>query len=215
MMLCKYFTGAMLMLWEFIINVQSKLNLSIQLSMTGHFDKAKSVLEPRWFFLYMGVYLFGMWDSYRLTIDMNQLYLVADREDASILPVKISPLESNFLVIRNPWIGVVWSLITPGLGQIYFNRLPSGFYMLIAFVVTVYESHLSSALLFTMTGHFNMARSVLDPEWLLFLPSLYAMASYDAYVLIKELNKLFKTEQSRFLSDNYGNPVFNMPKPTS
>lgn len=215
MMLCKYFTGAMLMLWEFFINVESKLNLAIMLSMTGNFDKAKSVIDPRWFFLYMGVYLFGMWDSYRLAIDMNKLYLVADREDASILPVKISSLESNYLGIRKPWTGVVWSLITPGLGQIYFNRLPSGFYLLICFVVSVYESHLSTALLFTMTGHFEMVRSVLDPEWLLFLPSIYGLACYDAYVLIKELNKLFKTEQSRFLSETYGSPNFIMPKPNS
>lgn len=215
MMLCKYFTGAMLMLWEFFINVESKLNLAILFSMTGHFDQAKAVLDPRWFFLYMGVYLFSMWDSYRLTVDLNKLYLVADREDASILPAKISPLESNYLGIRNPWTGVTWSLVTPGLGQIYFNRLPSGFYLLICFVVSVYESHLGNALLFTMTGHFDMARSVLDFEWLLFLPSIYGLASYDAYVLIKELNKLFKVEQSRFLSDRYGNPNFILPKPTS
>ncbi|QSO48923.1 hypothetical protein [Alicyclobacillus mengziensis] len=215
MMLCKYFTGAMLMLWEFFINVHSKLNSAIMLSMTGRFEEAKSVLETKWFFLYMGVYLFAMWDSYRLTIDMNKLYLVADREDASILPVKISPLESNYLGIRNPWSGVVWSSITPGLGQIYLNRLPSGFYLLICFVVCVYESHLGNAFLFTMMGHFGMARSVLDSEWLLFLPSIYGLAAYDAYVLIKELNKLFKTEQSRFLSENYGAQTFVMPKSTS
>lgn len=211
MMLCKYFTGAMLMLWEFVINVESKLNLAIELSMTGHFDQAKSVLEPRWFFLYMGVYLFAIWDSYRLAIDMNKLYLVADREDASILPVKISPLESNYLGLRDPWTGVVWSLITPGLGQLYLNRLPSGFYLLICYVVSVYESHLTSALLLTMTGHFHMARDVLDPEWLLFLPSIYGLATYDAYVLIKEVNKLFKTEQSRFLTENYRSLKFIMP----
>lgn len=215
MMLCKYMTGSILMLWEFIINVESKLNLAIFLSMTGHFDKAKAALEPRWFFLYMGVYLFAMWDSYRLSIDTNKLYLVADREDASILPVKISPLESNYLGLRNPSTGVTWSLITPGLGQIYFNRLPSGFYLLICFIVCIFESHMGNALLASMTGHFDIACSVLNPEWLLFLPSIYGLAAYDAYVLIKELNKLFKTEQSRFLAEQYGNRNFGMPKPTS
>lgn len=212
MMLCKYFTGSMLMLWEFLINVKSNLNLAITLSMTGQFDKAKAVLDPRWFFLYMGVYLFALWDSYRLTIDMNKLFLVADREDASILPVKISTLESNYLDIRSPWNGVIWSLITPGLGQIYFNRLPSGFYLLISFVVAVYQAHVGNALLATMTGHFDIARSVLNSEWLLFMPSIYGLASYDAFVLIKELNKLFEIEQSRFLSDHYKSPKFRMPK---
>ncbi|WP_157062095.1 hypothetical protein [Alicyclobacillus ferrooxydans] len=212
MMLCKYFTGSMLMLWEFVVNAQSNINLAIMLSMTGQFEKAKSVLEPRWFFLYMGVYLFTAWDSYRLSIDLNKLYLVADREDASILPASISTLESNYLDVRKPWTGVIWSCITPGLGQLYFNRLPSGFYLLICFIVSIYESHVGNALLATMTGHFDYARSVLNPEWLLFLPSIYGIASYDAFVLIKELNKLFKIEQSRFLSDHYQSPKFKMPK---
>ena len=70
----------MLMLWQFVINVHSKLNLAIEWSMTGHFLAAKSVLDPRWLFLYMGVYLFAMWYSHRLAIDMNKLYLVADCE---------------------------------------------------------------------------------------------------------------------------------------
>lgn len=203
MMLCKYFTGAMLMLWEFVINVKSNINIAIMLSMTGQFSKAKDVLDPEWFFLYMGVYLFAMWDSYRLSIDMNKLYLVADREDASILPVKIPALETNYFDVRKPWTGVIWSMITPGLGQIYFNRLYSGFYLLISFIVTVYESHVGSALLATATGNFGAARSVLNPEWLLFLPSIYGLAAYDSFVLIQEFNKLFEIEQSRFLSDHY------------
>jgi TM2 domain-containing membrane protein YozV len=215
MMLCKYFTGFMLMLWEFVINVNSNINLSIMYSMIGQFDKAKDVLEPRWFFLYMGVYLFGLWDCYRLTIDMNKIYLVAEREDATILPVKISALESNYLDIRKPLNGVIWSLITPGLGQIYFNRLPSGFYLLISFIVSVYQSHLGNSLLATMTGHFDIAQSVLNPEWLLFMPSIYGFAAYDAFVLIEELNILFEVEQSRFLSDNYRAPNFTMPKSNS
>jgi TM2 domain-containing membrane protein YozV len=215
MMLCKYFTGSMLMLWEFFINVKSNINLAIMLSVTGQFDKAKAVLEPRLFFLYMGVYLFSMWDCYRLSIDLNKVYLVADREDAAILPVKISALECNYLDIRKPWTGVIWSLITPGLGQIYFNRLPSGFYLLICFIVTVYQAHIGDAFLATMTGHLDFARSILKPEWLLFLPSIYGFAAFDTYVLIEELNILFEVEQSRFLSDNYRNPKFIMPKSNS
>lgn len=212
MILCKYFTGAMLMIWEFIVNVNSHINLAIMLSMTGQFDKAKAVLEPRWFFLYMGVYLFGMWDCYRLTIDLNKFYLVAEREDASILPVTISSLESNYLDIRKPWIGVIWSVITPGLGQIYINRLPSGFFVIVCFIVSCHQSHVGEALLATLLGHFAMAQSVLDAEWLLFLPSIYWFAAFDSFIHAKAQNILFEVEQSRFLSDNYTSPTFTMPK---
>jgi hypothetical protein len=212
MLLCKYFTGSMLMLWEFLINVKSNINLAIMLSMTGQFEKAKAVLEPRWFFLYMGVYLFGMWDCYRLTIDLNKFYLVAEREDASIMPVNISTLEINYLDIRKPWTGTIWSILTPGLGHIYINRLPSGFFVLIAFIVTAYQSHLFEGLPATLLGHFEMARSVLNPEWLLFLPSIIGFAVHDTFMHAKEQNILFEVEQSRFLSDNYKSQKFKMPK---
>ncbi|MCM2535042.1 hypothetical protein NDK43_25255 [Neobacillus pocheonensis] len=84
-------------------------------------------------------------------------------------------------------------MIIPGLGQIYFNRLPSGFYLLFCFIVTFYLSHVGDALLATMTGHFDFAQTVLKPECLLFMPSIYLFAAFDAYVLIEELNNFLKS----------------------
>jgi hypothetical protein len=205
---CKFASGLMLMVWEFFVNTRAHVNTAIMYSMIGQFDKARDVLDVRWFLLYIPVYVYCMWDCYSLTVDLNKFSLIADREDSSIMPFNISTLEINYLDNRMPWNGVLWSLMTPGLGSLYVNRLPTGFFSLIAFILSVYYSHLLPAIHFTFDGMFDQATAVLNPEWLLFLPSIYGFAAYSTYVNTIESNKLFKTEQSRFLTDSYQNPRF-------
>lgn len=197
--------------WEFLINVRAHVNDAIFYSMIGEFDLAKHVLDTRWFLLYIGVYIFAMWDCYTLTIDLNKFELLADRNDASIMPFNISGLELNYLDNRSPWQGPIWSFFTPGLGYLYINRLPSGFIVLIWFVVVVYFSQLLPAIQATCVGDFHHAIAVLDPEWYLFLPSTLGFTMYDSYIQTIALNKLFKIEQSRFFADNYQTPKFNIP----
>lgn len=207
--LCKYFTGFMLMAWELFTNVNAHINEAIMYSMIGQFDKAREVIDTRWFLLYIGVYLFAMWNCYKLSVQVNRYYLLADREDSPIMPVNISPLEFNALDVREPWSAAVWSFVTPGLGHLYINRLPTGFYMLVCFMAAVYMGHVLPAIQATMMGDFSAARKVIDPEWLLFLPSLYGFSCADSFINCHETNKLFKVEQSRFLSDNYQCEDFN------
>jgi hypothetical protein len=152
-----------------------------------------------------------MWDVFNLTIDLNKFYLLADYEDSSIMPFNISAFEINYLDIRNTWNGSIWSLFTPGLGYLYINRLPSGFLFLIWFVVACRCSHLLPAIHNTFLGKFHQASSVLNPEWFLFLPSLFGFCAYDVYVQVMASNKLFKSEQSRFLIDHYQSSKFQLP----
>ena len=44
---------------------------------------AKEILEPRWLLLYLPVYLFAIWDSYRTSVDMNKVFILAERENAN------------------------------------------------------------------------------------------------------------------------------------
>lgn len=202
-LLCKFASGLVLMIWEFYINTQAHVNTAIVYSMIGNFGKAIDVLDIRWFLLYIPVYIFCLWDCYSRTIDLNKFSILADREDSSVMPFNISPLEVNYLDNRMPWNGVIWSLLTPGLGHLYDNRLPTGFFLLVSYIISVYFSHLLPAVHYTFYGMFDQAVSVLDPEWLLFLPSIYGFAAYSSYVNTIESNKLFKTEQSRYLTENY------------
>lgn len=203
--------GFILFIWELVINVNSNLNLAIIYTFYGDFDKAKAVLEPRWLLLYCAVYICSIWDSYRSTLDINKLYVLAKRENAPIIPFALNIFALNYLDRRNPWLALVWSLLMPGLGPLYAMRVPEGFFILAWAIVTVYFSHFLEAVHYTFYGEFSRAITVLNPEWYLFMPSIYGFSLYESYVLAVEYNKLFKDEQAQFLKRQYQSAQFKMP----
>jgi hypothetical protein len=180
-------------------------------TLQGHFDMAKQVLNERWFILYVGIYMYAIWDSYRSTVDMNKLYLLADREDAPLIPIKMDAWETNYLDKRKPWVALAWSALVPGLGHLYLQKVISGFFIFGYTVAIIYFSHLPVAIHYTLIGDFIQANQVIDMQWLLYLPSIYCFIFYDAYVSAVEQNKLFEMEQSKFLRTRYQNPNFEMP----
>jgi hypothetical protein len=62
-----------------------------------------------------------------------------------------------------------------------------------------------------LLGDFKQAKSVLDMQWLLNMPSVYFFAMYDAYANTVANNKLYDWEQSKFLKRQYENSNFIMP----
>ena len=172
---------------------------------------AKEILNTKWLILYVPVYLYAVWDSYRLTVEYNKFSILADREKSPIVTGKISAWELNFLEKRTPWISAVWSFLMPGLGQIYNQRLPTGFFMFIWWITIAHFSNILKVVHLSFTGDFSQAIASANPEWLLFMPSIFGFAIYDAYVQAVENNKLLELEQSRFLKDNYQDPDFKMP----
>lgn len=211
MILCKFFTGALLMLWEFFINVKAHINEAIFYSMIGEFELAKNAIDTRWFLLYSAVYIFTMWDCYSHTIDLNKYSQLADRLESPIMPFNIGPLEIHYLDYRKPWNGAIWSLFNPGLGSLYANRLPTGFFVLICFITTVYNSDVLPAIHLTFEGKSYLAGRVINPQWFLNFPSILLFSVSDSYRDIVYSNKLFKIEQSRYLNDNFQPQMFNMP----
>jgi len=187
------------------------MNVAILYSFTGQFNMAKEVLDPRWLLLYVGIYIYAVWDSYRSTVDLNKLSVLADREGKPIDPVKISVMEINYFDKRNPWVAVAWSVLMPGSGHLYTQRLPTGFFVLVWWIAITYFSHLLQAVQYTAIGDFSQTIAIADPQWALFMPSLYGFTIYDSYVNTVEYNKLFDMEQAKFLKDNYQDPKFEMP----
>ena len=206
-----YVKGFLLIVWEIVINVKSRLNLAIIYSFNGRYEMAKEVLDSRWLLLYIAVYIYSMWDSYRKTVELNKFAVLAKRENSPITPFKIDSIEINYLDKRNPWVSLTSSIFMPGLGHLCTHRLPTGFLLLTLWVIISYYSHLLQAVQYSATGAFSQAKAIVDPEWLLFLPSLFGFAIYDAYVHLVEFNKLFQFEQSRFLKENYQDPGFKLP----
>lgn len=204
-----YVKGFLLIGWEFLINNEAHINTAIMYSFQGKFDLARQVLDIRWTLLYLAVWVFAIWGSYVLTVDLNKLAILGIREDSIMVPVSISALDISFLDKRKPWVALGLSLLSPGLGHLYTHRIPTSFFLLVMTIATVYFSHLLQAIEYSALGTFSLATGVLDPQWLLFVPSLYGFAAYDSYVNTVEYNKLFEQEQARFLRDNYQAPQFS------
>lgn len=203
LLLSKYLRGYSLFLWEILVNNMSKLNLAIMYSFTGNTEMATDVLEPRWLLLYLPVYIFAIWDSYRTTVDMNKVYLLAEREDIRFNSFIISPLEINYLDKRRPLMAIIWSIFTPGLGQLYIHRVVTAIFIMIFSIIFVYFSNVLVAVYHLFLGDVAQATGALNPQWFLFMPSHIGFAVYDAYINTVENNKLYESEQRNFLERHY------------
>lgn len=211
LLLSKYVRGFGLFVWEVFINSKANINLLILYSFLGDFEQGKQVVDTRWLLLYIPTYIFAIWDSYRTTVDINHAYILASREDAEIKPFKIGAFEINYLDNRKPWISVIWSLLSPGVGQLYIHRLTVATFVVIWWIIICYYSRLLPAVHYTFLGDFQQAKAVLDIHWFLNVPSVYFFALYDSYTNTVENNKLFEWEQSKFLKRKFQNPDFKMP----
>lgn len=212
LLLSKYLRGYALFLWEILVNNMANLNLAIVYSFTGNIDKAKEVLDPRWLLLYIPVYLFAIWDSYRTTVDMNKVFLLAERENAEFNSYTIGAVEINYLDKRRPAMAVLWSLFTPGLGQLYIHRVVTAAFTMVFMIVFVYFSNILNAVHLLFLGEIKLATQVIDPQWFMFFPSHYGFAVYDSYVNTVENNKLFESEQRKFLKENYQKKRVTLPQ---
>ncbi len=172
-------------------------------SFTGNIEMAKEILEPRWLLLYLPVYLFAIWDSYRTTVDMNKVFILAERENANYNSYSIGGLEINFLDKRRPVMAIIWSFFTPGLGQLYIHRVITAIFIMAFMIIFVYFSNVLIAVHYLFLGEIKQATEVLNPQWFLFIPSHIGFAVYDAYINTVENNKLFESEQRKFLQKNY------------
>jgi len=203
LLLSKYLRGYALFLWEILVNNMSHLNHAMVYSFVGNISMAKDILEPRWLFMYIPVYIFAIWDSYRTSVDMNKIYILAERENADFSSYTIGAFEINYLDKRRPLMAVLWSLFTPGLGQLYIHRVLTAIFTMIFIIIFIYFSKLLIAVHYLFLGEIEQATHVLEPQWLLFIPSHVGFAIYDSYVNTVENNKLFESEQKKFLKQKY------------
>jgi hypothetical protein len=211
MLLSKYIRGLILFMWEIAINQFSHLNLAIFYTFIGKFDIAKQVLDIRWAILYFPTFLFAIWDSYRTATDINNHFLLAAREDAEVQPFVLHALGLNYLDRSSPLAAMLWSALMPGLGQLIIHRILVAFFLLFWWIVVIYFSNVLPAIHYTLLGMFDQAKAVVNPQWLLNIPSIYFFSAYDAYINTVESNKLFEWEQAKFLKRNYQCHSFPMP----
>ena len=203
--MCKYISGLVLILWEFIINLNSHFNLAIMYTFTGRFQLAQQVLDTRWLLIYIPVYIFGIWDSRRLVMKTNKFAILADSIGSleKIHPIKVAWYDNNLLDKMRPSLAAFWSLIFPGLRHLFIYRLPSALLMIIWMITITYYSNLLPAVHLTVLGQFDKVADILNPQWFLFYPSLAGFAIYDSYIFCNKQNDLFITQQSSYLLENH------------
>jgi len=206
LLLSKYLRGYALLLWELFINQRIRLNEAMMYSFNGQFQAARDALDPEMMALYIPVYIFAVWDSYRTAVDMNKVYLLAARENAPMNTFSIEGLEINYLDKRKPWLAFVWSLGIPSVGQLYLHRIVLAAFILVYTVVLVTQSHLLLSLHYLILGDLRSSTAVLNAQWLLYYPSFYFFSIYDAYTNTVENNKLFDDELRYFLVQQYQPP---------
>src|SRR5699024_5521141 len=97
LLLSKYIHAFVLFIWEVVINLQANINLAIIYTFQGEFAMVKDVVDTRWLLAYMPFYLFGIWDSYHTTIDMNRISTLAEREGHRFNSFSIGTIEVNYL----------------------------------------------------------------------------------------------------------------------
>ena len=172
----RYAAGYILILWETFINDRAKVNLGILYTLLGEFEKAKDVLDNRWLILYLAIYMFGIWDSYRTTVDLNKQYILADREDAQVLIMQMGTFDVNYLDKRKPSIALIWSALFPGLGHLYLHHVITGFFIFVYAVAICYLGHIPKAINYSMVGEFTKAINELDMQWTIYFPSIYFLS---------------------------------------
>lgn len=206
-----HFTGLLLIAWEFLVNTQAHINAAIVLSFTGRFAEARAIVDPRWLLLYTTVYVYALWDSYTETIEQNKFYVIAEREDYPIAPVRITALEFGFAKKKKPLLALLWSLLTPGLGHLYVRKMEAALVLLTMTIATAYMSHICEAIQFSFGGDFARARTAVDYGWLLYMPSLHGYGAYGSYTAVVEVNKFYDAEQARYLQQEYMSRDFTLP----
>lgn len=74
--------GTFFVVLEFIINVYSNFNSAIMYSFMGEIDEAIKVTDFQWLMFYPCLYMFAMWDAYRIAMSKT--------EELSFLPFVFS-----------------------------------------------------------------------------------------------------------------------------
>lgn len=208
----KFITGFALFFWEFYINQLTHLNTAIVHSFNGEIGQVIAVLEEKYVYLYIPVYLFAIWDSYRTAVDENKLYLLAKRENARYPIFSVNAFEMNYLDKKKPLLALLWSMTIPSVGQLYIRRIMSATLTLLMTMLIVIHSNLVEGLHYFLLGNLSKSKEVIGIQWSLYFPSIYFFGVYDSYSNAVELNKLFDSEQAEFLRRRHQPSSFALHK---
>jgi hypothetical protein len=74
----------------------------------------------------------------------------------------ISSIGINFIHKKNPFIALLWSMFFPGLGYILLGSYIKGYFFITWEIVINQLTHLNTAIFYSLTGQFELAKQVVD-----------------------------------------------------
>lgn len=199
----QYIRGILFTLSEVITNTLSHVNEAIMYTFCGQFEMAKSVLQPRWLFGYLAIFFFCIWTSYRSAIVQNKMCALAELENETLSNNIINSQEIQYLEQKSPYTSAIYSFFLPGLGQTYNHRFELAFYAMFWWWIYVTLSHLYESVFYLLLGDIPKSISVLNPHWLLFMPSVIGGSVYQGFITAIGHNQLFKIEQRQHVIERY------------
>ena len=104
----------------------------------------------------------------------------------SVKGFKIS--QSDFY--RTPWVAALWSLFLPGFGQFYNRDFLVGIVLMAWEILINSKANINTSVYHTFNGNYKNACEVLNFQWALFYPSIYAFSMWQAYNRAKTINHM-------------------------
>ena len=100
-----WFKGTLFVLLEIMINIQSNFNLGIMYSFLGETHKAAEILDYQWLMFYPCLYMFAMWDAYKIAGGQKEKY--------SFLPFVMSAYTVTVGLMYSPKVYLFGKFIGP------------------------------------------------------------------------------------------------------
>ncbi|NQD65483.1 hypothetical protein HP456_06060 [Bacillus haikouensis] len=100
-----WFKGTLFVLLEIIINVQSDFNQAIMYSFLGKTHLAASTIDYQWLMFYPCLYMFAMWDAYKIALKKQ--------EDYAYLPFVLSAYFVTVGLMYSPKVYLFGKFIGP------------------------------------------------------------------------------------------------------
>ncbi|WP_010531358.1 hypothetical protein [Lentibacillus jeotgali] len=107
---------------------------------------------------------------------------------------------------KSPVAAMLWSFALPGFGQIYNRDYLLGLLLVVWEVILNLYSNLNIALMHSFHGDFEVAHDIINYEWGLFYPSVFAFSLWQAYNKAKAIT--YRHEHGKELTEVYFTGLF-------
>ncbi|MEM1506417.1 hypothetical protein RG959_23950, partial [Domibacillus sp. 8LH] len=91
---------------------------------------------------------------------------------------------------RNPLSIAWWSLAFLGFRHLLLSKYLRGMALFLWEMIINLNAHINEAIVFTFIGEFEVAKEVLDTQWLMLYLPTYFFATWDSYRTAIDINKL-------------------------